>query len=356
MSSRFDAVTSAPLTSETSLQQKLVPKILEAEGPSRSKFAARRPSNHLWLILTWLVLLVVPFVASNAYVISLANMALINLILIASLNLLMGFGGQISLGHAGFFGLGAYASGILNVKLGLTAWLGLPAAALIAATAALVIGLPALRLRGHYLSMATLGWNAILVVLFNQLVDLTGGPNGLLGVQSFSVAGIRLDTELRAFPLVWLASLLVMLAILNLLGSRLGRALRAVATNELGADAIGIDSFRTKLLFFVISAGMAGIAGSLYVHVNQYASPETFGISGSILLIVMVAIGGSGTYWGPLLGALIYTAVPQLLLDYEDAELMLFGLGMLFVLIVFPGGLASVPAAVMRRFEPKERL
>ena len=349
-------MASAPLPSETSLPQKLVPKILEAEGPARSRLTARRPSDHLWLVLIWLALLAVPFVASNAYVVSLANMALINLILIASLNLLMGFGGQISLGHAGFFGLGAYASGILNVKLGLSAWLGLPTAALIAALAALVIGLPALRLRGHYLSMATLGWNAILVVLFNQLVDLTGGPNGLLGVQSFSVAGIRLDTEFRAFPLVWLTSLLVMLAILNLLGSRLGRALRAVATNELGADAIGIDSFRTKLLFFVLSAGAAGIAGSLYVHVNQYASPETFGISGSILLIVMVALGGSGTYWGPLLGALIYTAVPQLLLDYEDAELMLFGLGMLLVLIVFPGGLAGVPAAVMRRFGPKEGL
>jgi branched-chain amino acid transport system permease protein len=329
--------------------------MLEAGGPARPRLAARRPSDRLWLILIWLALLAIPFVASNAYVISLANMALINLILIASLNLLMGFGGQISLGHAGFFGLGAYASGIINVKLGLTAWLGLPAAALIAAAAALLIGLPALRLRGHYLSMATLGWNAILVVLFNQLVGLTGGPNGLLGVQSFSVAGIRLDTELRAFPLVWLTSLLVMLAILNLLGSRLGRALRAVATNELGADAIGIDSFRTKLMFFVLSAAMAGIAGSLYVHVNQYASPETFGISGSILLIVMVALGGSGTIWGPLLGALIYTAVPQLLLDYEDAELMLFGLGMLLVLIVFPGGLASVPAAVMRRLSPKAR-
>jgi branched-chain amino acid transport system permease protein len=282
-------------------------------------------------------------------VVSLANMALVNLILIASLNLLMGFGGQISLGHAGFFGLGAYASGILNVKLGLGAWLGLPAAALVAGVAALVIGLPTLRLRGHYLSMATLGWNAILVVLFNQLVNLTGGPNGLLGVQPFSLVGIRLDTEARAFPLVWLASLLVMLAILNLLHSRLGRALRAVATNELGADAIGIDSFGIKLLFFVLSAGMAGIAGSLYVHVNQYASPEAFGISNSILLIVMVALGGSGAYWGPLLGALIYTAVPQLLLGYEDAELMLFGLGMLLVLIAFPGGLASVPNALTRR-------
>jgi branched-chain amino acid transport system permease protein len=314
-----------------------------------------RSSDHLRLGVVWLVLLAVPFIAPNAYVFSLANLALINLILIASLNLLMGFGGQVSLGHAGFFGLGAYASGILNVKLGWSAWLGLPAAALIAAAAALVVGLPALRLRGHYLSMATLGWNAILVVMFNQLVSLTGGPNGLLGVQPFALFGFRLDTEPRAFPLVWLASLLIMLAILNLLRSRIGRALRAVATNELGADAIGIDSFRIKLVVFVLSAGMAGIAGSLYVHVNQYASPETFGIALSILLIVMVAIGGSGTYWGPLLGALIYTAAPQLLLDYEDAELMLFGLGMLVVLILFPGGLAGVPAARRRRLGPKER-
>jgi branched-chain amino acid transport system permease protein len=141
-----------------------------------------------------------------------------------------------------------------------------------------------------------------------------------------------------------------MVAILNLLRSRTGRALRAVATNELGADAIGIDSFNTKLLFFVVTAGMAGIAGSLYVHINQYASPETFDISAAILLVVMVALGGSGTYWGPVTSALILTVVPQLLLDYEDAELMLFGLGMLIVLILFPGGLARVPEALMRRF------
>jgi branched-chain amino acid transport system permease protein len=186
--------------------------------------------------------------------------------------------------------------------------------------------------------------------MFNRLIDLTGGPNGLLGVRPFSFAGISLNSEARAFPLVWLVSLLVMVAILNLLRSRTGRALRAVATNELGADAIGIDSFNTKLLFFVVTAGMAGIAGSLYVHINQYASPETFDISAAILLVVMVALGGSGTYWGPVTSALILTVVPQLLLDYEDAELMLFGLGMLIVLILFPGGLARVPEALMRRF------
>ena len=324
----------------------------EQSGPAP---AAARLSDHWVVLFFWLVLLAVPFIAPNAYVISLANIALINVILVASLNLLMGFGGQISLGHAGFYGLGAYASGIVNVKLGMSPWIGLPVAALVASLAALIVGIPALRLRGLYLSMATLGYNAILVVLFNRMIDLTGGPNGLLGVKPFSFAGIPLNTEARAFPLAWLVSLLVMLAILNLLRSRTGRALRAVATNELGADAAGVDSFNTKLLFFVLTAGMAGIAGSLYVHINQYASPETFDISTAILLVVMVALGGSGTYWGPVIGALILTVVPQILLDYEDAELMLFGLGMLIVLIVFPGGLARLPEAIMNRFAKARR-
>src|SRR6185437_14257791 len=107
-------------------------------------------------------------------------------------------------------------------------------------------------------------------------------------------------------------------------------------------------SFRTKLLFFTLTAAMAGMAGSLYVHINQYASPETFSVSNSILLVVMVAVGGAGTYWGPLAGALIYTAVPQLLLDYDDAELMLFGLGMLVVLIASPTGIAGIPVVIRK--------
>lgn len=317
-----------------------------ATSPPAASHPGRGFARHARLALVWLALAAVPFVVPNAYWISLANLALINLVLIASLNLLMGYGGQISLAHAGFFGLGAYASGILNVRYGVPPWAGLPAAAVVAGLGALLIGIPALRMRGHYLAMATLGWNAILVVFFTQLVGLTGGPNGLLGVEPFSVFGHALDTEAKAFPLAWVVAFLVMLAISNLLASRIGRSIRAMATNELGAQSLGIDVFRTKLTVFVLSAGMAGLAGGLYVHINQYASPETFGIAPSIMLLVMVAIGGAGTFYGPMLGALIYTAMPQLLLDYEDAELMLFGLGLLVVLIVFPRGLAGVPAAL----------
>lgn len=343
------AVPSRPIPAET---RAATGPVIDREAPQKNRIKSGLV-GHWPLILVWLLLILIPVLASNNFVVSLANAALINLILIASLNLLMGFGGQISLGHAGFFGLGAYASGILNVKLGIDAWLGLPVAALVASLAALLIGIPALRLRGLYLSMATLGFNSILFVLFNRLVSVTGGPNGLLGVKPFSLFGWPLDNEIKAFPLIWLVSFLIMLSIRNLLRSRIGRALRAVATNELGAEAVGINSFHTKLLFFVLAAGMAGVAGSLYVHVNQYASPETFDISNSILLVVMVAIGGSGTYWGPVAGTLVLTVVPQLLLDYQDAELMLFGFGMLIVLIAFPTGLAGVPEALMQRFKSR---
>jgi branched-chain amino acid transport system permease protein len=341
--------TSRPIPAETQGAAELV---IDLEAPHKDRIELRF-DGHWRLILVWLLLLLIPLLASNNFVVSLANAALINLILIASLNLLIGFGGQISLGHAGFFGLGAYGSGILNVKLGIDAWLGLPVAALVASLAALLIGIPALRLRGLYLSMATLGFNSILYVLFNRLVSVTGGPNGLLGVEPFSIFGWPLDNEIKAFPLIWLVSFLIMLSIQHLLRSRTGRALRAVATNELGAEAVGINSFHIKLLFFVLAAGMAGVAGSLYVHTNQYASPETFDISSSILLVVMVALGGSGNYWGPVAGTLVLTVVPQLLLDYQDAELMLFGLGMLIVLIVFPAGLAGVPEALVQHFKSR---
>ena len=178
-----------------------------AESCAAGTSTASLLPDHWRLLLFWLVLLAVPFAAPNEYLVSLANLFLINVILIASLNLLMGYGGQISLGHAGFFGLGAYVSGILSAKARAFRLDRLARGHAHTGLAALVIGVPVLRLRGLYLSMATLGWNAILVVLFNRLVELTGGPNGLLGVAPFSIGGFRLDTDLREFPLVWLVSL-----------------------------------------------------------------------------------------------------------------------------------------------------
>jgi branched-chain amino acid transport system permease protein len=300
------------------------------------------------LLLFFLALLPIPLFGFNDYIVSLGTSFLINLILIAGLNVLIGYCGQISLGHAGFYGLGAYAAGIVSARLGLNPWLGLPIACLVSALAALVIGIPALRLKGHYLAMATLGFNAILAVLFDQLVSWTGGPNGLLGVKPLALGHFVLSSQARIFPLVWLCAALVTFALLNLIQSRVGRAIRAIATSEVAAQSLGIDAFRYKLIVFVLTAAIAGLAGGLYVESNLYASPESFGFSSSILLVAMVALGGWGRYGGAILGALIYTGAPELLRTFQDAQLLIFGAGMIAVLLFFPGGLAAAGDSFVR--------
>jgi len=294
-------------------------------------------------VLVWLLFAGWPLLAGNNYVLSLGVFFFINMLLIGGLNVVMGYGGQISLCQAGFFGLGAYISGVLSLRYGVPPILGLILALLGSTVAALLIGLPALRLRGHYLAMATLGFNAILSVLFVELVPLTGGPNGLAGIPPFTLLGLTFDTPARFFWLAWAAGLILMLLVASLLASRAGRALRAVSGSEVAADSMGIDPFRTKLRAFMFSAACAGVAGALYAHFNQYASPETFSLSASVLLVVMVALGGWGHYWGPVLGAALFTVVPELLHRFQDAELLVFGIGMVLVLLYLPGGLAGAP-------------
>jgi len=310
---------------------------------------ARTRRHFVAIALVWLVFAAWPFVAPNDYLTSLGVAFFINLLLIAGLNLVTGYGGQISLCQAGFFGLGAYVSGVLAVKAGWPAWIGLFAAPLGTALSALVIGLPALRLRGHYLAMATLGFNAILTVLFVELVPLTGGPNGLAAIPPIAIGPLVLDSASRFFWLAWLAGGVLMALLAALVASRMGRALRAVEGSETAAASMGIDPFRTKLAAFVLSAAIAGVAGSLYAHFNQYASPDTFGFSASVLLVVMVALGGWGHYWGPVFGAALYTAVPELLRRFHDAELLVFGAGMVVVLLFLPEGLAGLGEARRRR-------
>lgn len=289
----------------------------------------------------WAVLLLFPLVAPNNYIINLGVFFFINLILIASLNVIMGFGGQISLCHGAFFGLGAYASGVLAAKFDVSPWLGIFAALGLTGVSALVIGLPALRLRGHYLAMATLGFNAIMSVLFNELISLTGGPNGLTGVPPYAIGDFEIATDTRFFYFAWAVAGLVMLMIYNLVDSRFGRGMRTLSSSEIAAASLGVDTYRYKLTIFVSMAMMAGVAGALYVHFINFASPETFNFFTSVFLVVMVAVGGWGHYWGPIFGALIYTAVPELLRTFKDLEIFVFGLSMVVVLLFFPDGIAG---------------
>ena len=293
------------------------------------------------MVLAFATLALVPILSPNNYILGLGVLFCIYWILVASLNLLMGFAGQISLSHAAFFGLGAYASGILSAKFGWSPWAGLVAAITVAAASALVIGLPSLRLRGHYLAMATLGFNAIVSVFFTELYGLTGGPEGLSNVPGLSIAGFKLRDPRLFFIVAWVATLIIMLLIRNVLESSSGRGLRALAGNELAAASLGVDVYATKLFVFVLTAAMAAVAGWLYVHFNNFCAPETFNFFASVFLVVMVALGGWGRYWGGLWGALILTVVPEFLRIFEDLEIFVFGAAMVLVLLFFPQGLAG---------------
>lgn len=311
-----------------------------------------RRAHHRWTLLAvWAMALIWPLVAPNEYVLSLGVYFFINLILIASLNVIMGWTGQVSLAHAAFYGLGAYVSGVLNTRWDISPWLGTIAAIVVVGGVAAFVGWATLRLRGPYLSMGTLGFSGILSVLFVELVPLTGGPNGLAGIAPYEVFGYALDTPGRFFWFAWLMGALVMWCLVNLFCSVPGRSLRAIEGSEVGANTLGVNTFRAKVVAFSISASMAGLAGAMYAHFNQFASPETFGFFASVLMVVMVALGGAGSLWGPMFGAAVLTGVPELLRRFQDTELLIFGIGMILVLLYLPGGISSLGQRMVRSFK-----
>jgi len=288
----------------------------------------------------WVASLMV--VLAPPFLLDVATLVLIYLVVLAGLNLIMGYGGQIALSSAAFLGIGAYASGILTKHFGGGGWLGLAAAIAIAGTSAFLISLPALRLRGHYLAMATLGFNAIASVVFVHATELTGGPNGLTDVPPISVAGYAIDGARPFYVLCWLIAGVVTFGLRRLVDSRYGRALRAVGANEDAASATGIDAPRTKTIAFVLAAVLASLAGWLYVHHLGFCSPETFDVGASILLVVMIVVGGSANPWGPVFGAIAYVALPEALRSALDFELLAFGICLVVLIQRFPRGVAAL--------------
>ena len=291
--------------------------------------------------ILWVLLAALPWIAPNNYWLNLGTLWLTNLLLIASLNLLMGYSGQISLAHGAFYGIGAYVSGVLGAKYGVSPWIGLPVALVATGVVAFAVGWPTLRLRGHYLAMATLGFNAIASVLFVEFRDWTGGPNGLVNIPPYTLFGVKLDSDRSFYFLALIAVGIALVLLLNLLDSRTGRALRALSTAEVGAQCMGVDVHRYKILVFVVSAMFAALAGCLYAHHNAFVSPESFDFMVSTMLVVMVALGGTGHWWGAFLGALIYTVLPEVLRSFGDLELLIFGVSLILVLLFFPRGMGG---------------
>jgi len=262
-------------------------------------------------------------------------------LLTLGLTLLLGYAGQVSLGQAGFYGIGAYVSGILTVKYGINPWLALPVSILITSVLAFFIGFSTLHLKGLYLAMATLGVGIIFHILFVELKNLTGGAIGLMDIPSLSIGGIKLDTDLKFYILVWIIVLFIFFLVTNLVNSRVGRGMRAIQGHELASNCFGVDPFKYKIKVFVLSAALASLSGFLYAHYINFLSPSVFDFSFSILFLTMTIVGGRESIWGALYGATLLTLLPEFLRRYEDLNVMIWGLILVVVLIFFNRGMAG---------------
>ena len=300
-------------------------------------------------LLFAVLVLVAPQAFKGGYLMNVLVFVGINTMLAVALNLLLGYAGQISLGHAGFFGIGAYVSGILSATCGWNPWLAMPVAGLAVGILAGLIGFPILKLKGHYLAMATLGLGIIIYIVFNETVDLTGGPSGLSGIPNLAVGSFVFDSDMKNYYLVWTFTLAVVLFSVNLAGSRVGRALRAVHDSEVAARVMGINARLLKVQVFALSAVISSLAGSLYAHTMTFVSPATFGFNFSVELLTMVVIGGLGSVYGSFLGAALLTLLPELLRGAQDYDVVIYG-SLLMVMVMFmPGGLVRGIPDLFRR-------
>jgi branched-chain amino acid transport system permease protein len=295
--------------------------------------------NKICLICYAVVVFITPVFLGNNYHLMVLNVAAVNIIVVLGLNLLMGYAGQISLGHAAFFGLGAYLSGILTTTCGFPPWPTILLSILVTGAVAYAIGIPTLKLEGHYLVMATLGFNVIVYIVMIQFDKVTGGPSGFPGIPHLRIGGFVLNSDRRMYYLLWSISMGVLLLSLNLIRSRVGRAMAALSHNEVAAMCSGIDTEKYKIGIFVMSAMLASLAGSLYAHYITFISPGTFSIFFSLQLITMVLVGGMGSLWGSVFGALLLTALPEWLHAVKQYNLLIYGLVLMIVLVFFPQGL-----------------
>ncbi len=286
-----------------------------------------------------LLILLMPLVFKGGYLMNVLVFVGINTMLSIALNLLLGYAGQISLGHAGFFGMGAYLSGVLTATYGWNAWLAMPLAAITVGALAYLIGFPILKLKGHYLAMATLGLGIIIYIVFNETVDLTGGPSGLSGIPNLAVGGFKFDSDVENYYLVWGFTLAMVLFSLNLANSRVGRSLRAVHDSEVAARVVGVNARLLKVQIFAVSAIFSSLAGSLYAHTVTFISPASFGFNFSVELLTMVVIGGLGSIYGSFLGAALLTLLPEFLRAAHDYDIIIYGALLMVMVMFMPGGL-----------------
>jgi len=308
-------------------------------------------SRAYWgLYVVIVILIVLPFIVPNSFYLDLIIRMAINAIVVLGLNLLIGFAGQISLGHAGFLGIGAYASAVLPTHFGLHPLIAMGAGAVASGALAALIARPIFKLKGHYLAMATLGLGIILAIIFKNETRWTGGPDGM-PVPPMELFGLQLSNERQWYWVIAALLVVSMWGSINMIDSPFGRALRALHGSEVASRVVGVNVARYKAIVFVMSAMFASIMGSISGHYVGFVSPNIADFFHSIELMTMVVIGGMASVYGSLVGAVLLTALPELLATFEGWETVAFGMILIIFMIAMPRGLVPTLAAKFGRSE-----
>ena len=294
------------------------------------------------------VIALLPWIAGGGLVSSL-TIAGIVFIAVMGLDVLMGYAGQVSLGHAAFVALGGYVAAIASVRYGLPPLLGLLVALIVSLACAAFLATITVRLRGHYMALATLAFGLLIDSLAVGLGDWTGGPSGLTQIPHFALGSYAFSDQRANYYLIWAVAAVVFVLLANLLRSDFGRALRAIRTDQTAALALGIDVPRYKLYAFLIGAACASLAGSLYAYYFQFLSPDMVSTPRSLEYVTMLVIGGEGSLAGPLLGVLLLVLLPTAVQSLNDVKTLFSGLVLVGGLLLLPSGILGALAAALRR-------
>ena len=306
------------------------------------------------LIVLALLIVLAPLVFPSSFYYRVGALIFVNGLAVTGLVILLGYTGQISLGHAGFAGIGAYSTALIPVHFGVHPAFGLLIGAVLSGGVAFLIGRPILRLKGYNLAVATLGFGILVFLVLNNESQLTGGPDGMpvqdLGLRDVSNAlGLGLNTSQVWYWFMGLVLIVGAYLALSLHTSPSGRALRSLHDSEVAASTLGVDVARYKLMAFVISAVYASLAGSLQALLNRFVTPDVAGFLHSIEWVAMTVLGGAATVLGAFFGAAILTALPQALTVFQSYEHLGFGLIMMLIMIFMPAGLFPSLARLFRR-------
>ena len=288
------------------------------------------------------MLLVLPYGMPTAYHKQVVNLAIIYVVLVVGYNYALGLTGLLSFAQIGFFAIGAYTSALLSVKGGVPFWIALPSAGVVSGLFGLVVGVPTIRIKGHYLAMVTLAFSEVVRIVLTNWKSVTGGGDGIIGIPDPSIGFIHISTKTGFYYLALGITAVMLLIAYRIDRSRYGRMFRAVRDTELAAEVMGINSTKIKVLAFVLSAVYAGIAGSLYAHSYNYISPEVFGVGQIVMVLAMLLVGGAGTISGAVLGAIILTVLPEYLRFVKEYYMFLFGVAIFLIVLFMPDGISGL--------------